>query len=98
MINKWEKIFDEETLKDVVRLLGDDATEDIDTLKDAIEYLSANVDYDTALDVAKRNWDKYDSYNQILSSLALLGEDGEAHLSRFMIITDYLIGKLGSGE
>lgn len=84
----WEKIFTEEVLNDIIRILGDDdATEDIKTLKDAIEYFSANFCYDLFLSYMD-DWSEKTTIEQVAFAVS---EVGEEYASRFMIIMDYII-------
>ena len=88
MIDMWEKIFTEDTLKEIIRILGkDNATEDMDTLKDMVEYLSANYHYGLILSYLDE-WVEYTTIEQVAFAVS---EVGEEYASRFMIILDYLI-------
>lgn len=90
----WEKILTDETLEDIVIGLGDDATEDMLTMKDFVEYLMANVDYKSIVILATQ-WNSFDENKQVYYAVSTVDEE---HASRFMIMMDSLAERFVEGR
>lgn len=88
-VTMWEEIFNKETLSKIIGMLGEDKTEDLDTMNDLIEYLSANVEIKDVITLSPL-WVRMDEIGQ--TKVALSKVDLE-YASRFMILMDYVSAK-----
>lgn len=90
----WEKILTEEILEKIIFGLGEDATEDMETMKDFVEYLMANVDYKAVVILATQ-WKSFEENKQVFYAMNIVEE---YHASRFMILMDALSEKFLKGN
>lgn len=92
----WEKILTEETLEKIIASAfdEDDATEDMLTMREFVEYLMANVDYKSVVILATA-WGSYDENKQVYYAMNTVDE---RHASRFMIMMDSLSERFIEGR
>lgn len=90
----WEKILTDETLEKIIHGLGEDATEDMDTMQDFVNYLIWNVDYKAVVILATQ-WKSFEEMKQVHYATSIVDE---SHASRFMIMMDSLSERFIEGR
>ena len=87
----WEHLFNKEVLQRIIdEYMSEDETEDLETMKKAIEHFSAFVQYEEALRLAI-DWGNLSEVAKVDVSVMLVDEE---EASRFMIVMDYLSDEL----
>ena len=87
----WEHLFNDEVLQRIIdEYMNEDETEDLKTMRKAIEHFSAFVQYEEALRLAT-DWENLSEVAKVDVSVILVDEEES---SRFMIVMDYMSDQL----
>ena len=83
----WEHLFNNKVLQKIIdEYMYEDETEDLETMRKAIEHISAHVEYKDAIRIAL-GWKDLTESVKVAISVGLVEEEES---SRFILVMDYL--------
>ena len=87
----WEHLFNDKVLQKIIdEYVNEDETEDLDSMRKAIEHFSAFVEYERIVQLAT----EWEGLNDLLKAVISIGMVDVEESSRFMLVMDYLSDQL----
>ena len=87
----WEHLFNDKVLQKIIdEYVNEDETEDLGSMRKAIEHFSAFVEYEKAVQLAT----EWEGLNELTKAVISIGMVDVEESSRFMLVMDYLSDQL----